>query len=464
MTASLPRLVRHGDSIRVHAFILVGCLFYVVITAWLLQSTYDIAGGVLVAHLLALPTVPLVLRIIRSESDRRVRSIIVGGLAFKFFGTLARFAMVFSVYGGGDAFVYDRVGGALAEGFRNGNFTLDSTQQLVGTGFIEILTGVIYTLTGPTRLGGFLVYSWLGYLGLCLLYCAFRLAVPRGDRRRYAALIFFLPSMAFWPSSIGKEAWMTLVLGMTAYGVAQLVSRRRGAVLWLAGGIAGSAVVRPHIAITLVVALGVAYLFTGARRPSFAAPIAKVAGLLTLLVVFGLVLSTVESKFKLEDGAGVEEVFERTRQQTSAYDGSSFQAVGARSPADLPLAAFSVLFRPLPFEASNLQALAASLEGTLLLFLFVRHWRKLGNLMPRRRAPYLAFVSVYSLLFVIAFSNFGNFGLLARQRVQVFPFILGLLAVSRERREPEMDLGAASHAPVGRAPSRAAAVARAGGA
>jgi len=452
MTAALARLGRRAGSTRALAAILVVSLAYVGVTAWLLQSSYDIAGGVLVGHLLAIPTIPLVLRIVRSESDRRVHNVILGGLVFKLFGTLARFAMVFSVYEGGDAFVYDRIGGALAEAFRNGDFVLDSSQQLIGTGFIEILTGLIYSITGPSRLGGFLVYSWLGYLGLCLFYCAFRLALPHGERRRYAALIFFLPSMAFWPSSIGKEAWMTLMLGMTAYGVAKLVSKRGGATLWLAAGIGGSAVVRPHIAITLVVALGVAYLLTGARRAGPGAALAKITGLVTLLVVFGLVLSAVQTKFKLEEGEGAEQVFERTRERTSSYDGSSFEAIGTPSPIDLPLAAFSVLFRPLPFEVSNLQSLAASLEGALLLFLFAKHWRRSKNLVPRRRAPYLAFMATYSLLFIVAFSNFGNFGLLARQRVQVFPLILVVLAVPRHR-EPERQLEVERPGPPGRAPA-----------
>ncbi len=255
---------------------------------------------------------------------------------------------------------------------------------------------------------------------------------------------------------------MTLVLGMTAYGVAKLVSHQRNAITWIGAGLASSAVVRPHIAITLVAALGVAYLFSGARRASFGAPIAKVAGLLTLLLIFALVLSAVQSKFKLEEGEGVEQVFERTRERTSSYEGSSFEAVGARSPIDIPLAAFSVLFRPLPFEASNAQAFVASLEGALLLYLFVKHWRKLGNLLPRRRAPYLAFVSAYSVLFVIAFSNFGNFGILARQRVQVFPFILVLLAIPRRPREPAESDGVVGPAPVARRSPRFGSVVEVG--
>lgn len=404
---------------------------YIFTVAWLLQLPYDIGGGVVVGHVLGLVTVPLLLHLTRAEADRKLRAILVGGLLFKLFGTLARYFVVFGVYGGGDAFVYDRIGGELAASFRQGDFSVE-TGQIIGTRFMELFTGVVYTVTGPTRLGGFLFFSWLGFWGLYLFYRAFETSFPNGERRRYAAMVFFLPSMAFWPSSIGKEAWMTLTLGMAAYGAARWLSHRRHALPWLLAGMVGSGLVRPHITITMVVSLGMAYLITGAKRSGFGAPFAKVAGLLVLVVIFGVVLTSVEAKFKLDEGGGLEEVLNQTQVQTS-QDGSEFKSVAARSPVDVPMAAFSVLFRPLPVEARNVQSLLASLEGAVLLFLFIKHWRYLGNLVPRRSAPYLTFVSTYSLLFIIAFSNFGNFGILARQRVQLFPFVLVLLAVPRPK-------------------------------
>jgi hypothetical protein len=48
----------------------------------------------------------------------------------------------------------------------------------------------------------------------------------------------------------------------------------------------------------------------------------------------------------------------------------------------------------------------------------------------------VAFVVVYSLLFVFAFSSIANFGILARERTQVLPFFLVLLAVPAVRRVP----------------------------
>jgi len=44
-----------------------------------------------------------------------------------------------------------------------------------------------------------------------------------------------------------------------------------------------------------------------------------------------------------------------------------------------------------------------------------------------RRMPYITFVLAFTLGFVIAFSSFNNFGLLARQRSQVYPYFVALL-------------------------------------
>ena len=80
------------------------------------------------------------------------------------------------------------------------------------------------------------------------MYRAFVVAIPDGNRRSYARLLFFLPSMLYWPSSIGKEAWMLFCLGLAAFGTARLLTGRpwrglalAGTALWL------GALVRPHV-------------------------------------------------------------------------------------------------------------------------------------------------------------------------------------------------------------------------
>ena len=100
------------------------------------------------------------------------------------------------------------------------------------------------------------------------------------------------------------------------------------------------------------------------------------------------------------------------------------------TPLDFPAATLTVLFRPLPIEADSTQALIASLEGAFLLILAVVRFRWIvAALMSIRRRAYVAFAFVYVAMFIVAYSSIANFGILARQRVQVLPVMLVLLCI-----------------------------------
>lgn len=90
----------------------------------------------------------------------------------------------------------------------------------------------------------------------------------------------------------------------------------------------------------------------------------------------------------------------------------------------------SVLFRPFLWEANNVPAMITAVEGSLLLLLVAGSLPRLLRLPASIfRMPYVAYCVSFVVMFVIAFSSVGNFGLLARQRTQVFPFLLVLLAI-----------------------------------
>jgi hypothetical protein len=385
---------------------------------------------------------PAFVRQARRERDQRLAQLLMLALCLKLFGSLVRYWVAIYVYDGfADALMYHDVGTNLAMRFRGGDFStgLDS---LSSTDFIRFFTGLVYTVTGSSVYAGFLLYSWLGFWGMFYLYRAFVIAVPEGNRRSYARLLFFLPSMLYWPSSIGKEAWMLFCLGLAAFGTARLLTGRpwrglalAGTALWL------GALVRPHVTGMAALALVAAYLVARPpRRLGALGPVVKLFALIALLAVAGLLLGKASS-YLLEKGIdpqdGVSNVLGESARRTG-QGGSSFNAPTAiGSPAKLPLAVVTILFRPFPFEAHSAQVAVTALESTLLLCLTVARrrgvWQALRH--PRRR-PYVAFVVVYSLLFVFAFSSIANFGILARERTQVLPFFLVLLAVPAVRRVP----------------------------
>ena len=139
----------------------------------------------------------------------------------------------------------------------------------------------------------------------------------------------------------------------------------------------------------------------------------------------------------IDPAEGVNSVLAESARRTG-QGGSSFAAPSAvSSPVKLPLAAVTILFRPFLYEAHNAQVAVTALESTLLLCLTISRRRSVWQAIrhPRRR-PYVAFVAVYMTGFVFAFSTIANFGILARERTQLLPFFMVLLAIPARRRAP----------------------------
>ena len=333
-----------------------------------------------------------------------------------------------------DAHSYDRQATKLVHLWWHGDFNTHTGQKLIGTGFIVLVTTAIYFIIGPNFVGGFIFFSWLGFWGLYLLYRAFRIALPNYDHRRYAKLIFFLPSLLFWSSNLGKEPWMILSIGFVALGAAKLFAHEHGAFLWLAAGLTGTAMVRPHI--TVLTLARVRRLPASRRHGARATPLTPIyttLGILVLIIGGVIVLNQAKSFFRVDsvNSKSVNHVLD-TAGVRSLGGGSGFTPTRVHSPTDLPRAALTVLARPFPWEAHNAQALGTSLESVFLMFLFLASWGRVKQL-PRVmfREAYVGFAVTYILLFVYAFSAFGNFGLLVRERIQVLPFVFVLLALPK---------------------------------
>jgi len=416
------------------ALLVVGGVGYFALLMWaMVHVSYDVWGALLVFPPIAIITMVIVTR----SAVRNDLTADLGLLRWAFvykvvLGTLVRFVVIEALYHGvADASQYYGVGGRLAPAFRQYDFSAFTQQRLIGTHFIENMTGLLFAVLGKGRLGGFLFFSWLAFMGLFLFYRAFCIAVPIGGRRRYAALLFFWPSLAFWPSSIGKDAWMVFCLGVAAYGAAKLLTRQRGGVAALIAGMAASAAVRPHVTLALFIALCAAYLIAAPRRGTVLGPVFKAIGVLALVVGGFFVLHSVQSFFKLDslDPETVQTALQNTQERT-IKGGSGYDPVSPTSPQGVIMAPITVLFRPFPFEAHNSESFIASAEATMLAVLVLLSLRRLGRLrVSLRQVPYLTLCLVFVVVFTLAFANIGNFGILARERTQVLPFVFALLAL-----------------------------------
>jgi hypothetical protein len=381
--------------------------------------------GFVAAPLIIGALYPLLARLGRREPDFDLTNLMFTSLV------LHLTASYFRLTNAADGSVYHSVGAELAKSFRRFELTPDLGRRFVGTGFLRYLSGMVQLVTFSDRFATFLVFATIAFLGTLLLYRAFLVGLPEGDRHRYALLIFLWPSLIFWPSSIGKEAWMLLAIGITACGAARMLRHLRGGFVLGALGLGAAAIVRPHVAFLLLAAMLVAYVV---RQETHGDPLkiaGKIVGTAVLLIGAGLLSLQTTEFFQVEDlGAdAVEQVGSATAEQTG-QGGSEFAPSRVSTPLHYPVAAVTVLLRPFVFEASSAEAVMTALEGSFLVLCFafsLPRLRKVPGML--RRAPYLSFSLAFIAGFIFAFSAIANFGILARQRTQVLPFVLVFLAL-----------------------------------
>ena len=397
-------------------------------------QSYNVIGAILVTPVIIVVTIPFLKRQALRDGDNTLTKLLILALLIKLAGALARYFVGVGLYASrGDAFAYHQAGISLAAGFRHGSFALGG-RHFTDTQFLEILTGIVYTIIGPSMIGGFIFFSWLGFIGLAFLYRAFTIGVPEGNKRTYAKLVFFLPSLVFWPSSIGKESWMMFCLGIATLGAARLLTGQtaRGFLItalgaWWAG------IVRPHIAGLVGVSIAAGFLVRPVSpRFKSIAPVAKTVGVLVVGALTAILVVKANHFLQtsnVDTSNGITGVLDTVAQRTS-HGGSSYHPPVFNSPARAPAAVMTVLFRPTVLEAHSGALAVAALEGSFL-FLFtlwrIRGW--LGALRRIFKQPFLMFVLVYSGASIVVLSSISNFGILTRERTQLFPLYLMFLAI-----------------------------------
>jgi hypothetical protein len=328
--------------------IILAAVWVIMIIAMLASGSFNLFGFVIQLPVLTLITIPIARRIARRDRDPTAFWFVMAAFSAKMLGALARYYYTYVAYVSvGDAEEYDAFGRYLMPYYRSFDFSPD-VGQVPGTGFLKMMTGILYSVTGSSKLGGFIVFAWLGFIGLLLCWRAFKRAVPSGDAHRYGLLVLFLPSLLYWSSALGKDAWALMGLGVCAYGVARVMTRARmSGMLVLAAGLFAVVMVRPHVALTVGSGLVLAALLWKPQRSSPLNPIVRVLTFGILLVVMIVLIGQTE-KF-----LGVETLNQETvNSQLAAAEGrtieagSAFTPVPVNTPLDLTYATVTVLFRP----------------------------------------------------------------------------------------------------------------------
>jgi len=382
----------------------------------------------------------------RHPDEPWLPSLLVAGVVVKLGASIARFYTLVGEYGThGDASVYDDYGRRLAHAWASGGVVPDYTSGASGgTVWVRWFTGIVYYVFGSNILNGFLIFSLLALLGTYLWYRAAVEAVPFLNKRLCFLLLFFAPSIAFWPSSIGKEALMQLGLGAVALGSAKLLKQRvfQGIVFALPGAWLLYNV-RPHLLAFATFAAGIAYVAGRVRRgrgkvesPSLFRPVGMV--IVALLAFFAL--SQAASFLGMKDFSLNSIEDELTQQTGRTNQGGSQVATGKVSltPLSVPQGMVKVLLQPFPWEVETRVQLLASLECAALALFIVYRFKSLRTSLTRARStPFLIYCWTFVLLYAVTFSAIANYGLLTRQRSLALPAFFVLLAVEPALARPD---------------------------
>ncbi len=411
-------------------------------------STPDVQMFLALTGLIGIAASLLIPRAVAKEPSISPRFLAVALIAHVV-GSLLRYFIIQAVYHGvADANGYYAGGVAFAPLFRSLQIPAFPG---VGTPFMNWLTGILFAFTGPTMLGGFVVCAALSFVGSWYFYKAFRIGFPDGNAKLFAVLIFLFPTMWYWTSSLGKDAIVMLFLGIATYGFALLFRAITfKAIFAVAIGLTVVSLIRPPISAALAVSAAAAFLLrpARARAPQVQALLWLVFVPLLSLAAFTIIRT---SQAYIRHDSPVE-AFEAQQADFSATGATSdFTPVSPFTPQGFVLAVVTVNFRPFPWEAGGLLPAIAALEGiALLVILFVNRRSVLAGLR-RWRSNGMVILAVGAFLSIsVILAALGNFGLLARQRTQVLPFLFMLpcmVKIPRGRRTQRVAADGVSAAP-----------------
>lgn len=363
--------------------------------------------------------------------DQMMRKLLTVGLFAKFVGSWANFQ--FTKLAFGDLRDVESYHSAAVQFSRNVSATDPWPSGYVGsiqgpTGNVAGILGWVYWLIGPDVRAGYVIFALLSYIGAVLIVRAAIKLLPDLDGTLYTTLVVLSPTMVFHPSIVGKDAWVVFALGLVVTGLAHWITEGRAVsgVVLLVLGLLMVNLVRPHIAAATMLALGATLLGASESRLPRVIKVVVAAGLLVLTVSYlGVLLDS-------KGADGVFDLLDSTSANTRS-GGSNFETRSLATPIGLVIGIITVLFRPFLHETNGLAQMATAFEGLILTLAFAIYRRRVAfGLRQIRRLSFLRFCFAFSVSVVPLLATISNFGTLARQRAQIWPFLLILLCMKRD--------------------------------
>ncbi|WP_293892604.1 hypothetical protein [Flavobacterium sp.] len=287
-------------------------------------------------------------------------------------------------------------------------FSIDQYSWLdfldLNTNFILFLNYPLIILGFPF-LFGFLLYCIIGFLGILKFIQWAELAFVGGFEFRginMSYLIFFLPNLHFWTATLGKEPIIFWGIASVLFGI---TTEKYKSFSFILGSLA-ILIIRPHVALMLLSAIAVVFLFHktfSLKRRILLAAITFTGVLVLLYVVFQ------STNINYWDWKRI--------CYFNEYSILSFKHSGSYVPMldySYGYKWFSFNFRPLFFDAHSTLTVLASIENLFslvvfvtALFLIIRFYHSIDFTVQIKVIFLFTFIAC--LLYVERYANLGIF-------------------------------------------------------
>jgi len=287
----------------------------------------------------------------------------------------------------------------------------------LNTFFIVYITQALKSVFGGTYFDYFLLFQSFGFIGIAFLMRSFEeVYVSLGVKQpAYAYLILFLPSVHYWTAALGKDGLFFLATTMAVWSM--MAMRQR--MLALGFAVVLLFLIRPHIAMLTMAGIAVTVVKDRGVHPAVRAMLVAVAG-----AGFVYAIVALRSSFQIDlANANVVSDMLAGREALLQTEAAGRTAV----TGSYPVRVFSLLFRPLFFDAGGALGLIVSFENAILMTMIgtmLFHFRTMRGLF--KSVPYVRFALTSSVLILLLLSiGYYNVGLGIRQKaVMILPGLL----------------------------------------
>jgi len=291
------------------------------------------------------------------------------------------------------------------------------------TGYLLLINYIPAKVIGLSFFSGSILYTVIGFLGFIYFYALIKSQIPNiyylKKTKVFGVSIFpfmlFLPNLHFWSSGVGKDTLLFFCIALFFYSSIKASKSVFGLII----SIGLSFVIRPHITLFMIMALGLGVTFDG-RLKSYQ----KVIITTVFAFLFASAVNYVMNFVQL-DSFDSETVGKYSDTRSSNLSNDRTSSSIDTSNYSYPLKVFTFLFRPLFFDANGILGLVASFENLFLLFFLIKILKN-RFLKGFNASTYLVKASAF--LFIMGALSFslilGNLGIMLRQKT---PFIMMLI-------------------------------------